>query len=43
MATKVQMQVEQIKLGLGDKYGLLVLNFTKILSGLIILLYQVGN
>jgi ATP-binding cassette subfamily B (MDR/TAP) protein 1 len=36
LATKVQMQVEQIELGLGDKYGLVVLNFTKILSGLII-------
>ena len=36
LATKVQMQLEQIELGLGDKYGLVVLNFSKILSGLII-------
>ena len=36
LATKVQMQVEQIEIGLGDKYGLVVLNFAKILAGLII-------
>ena len=36
LATKVQMQVEQIELGLGDKYGLVLLNFAKIIGGLII-------
>jgi ABC-type multidrug transport system fused ATPase/permease subunit len=36
ICTKVQMQLEQIELGLGDKYGLVVLNFTKICAGLTI-------
>ena len=36
LSTKVQMQVEQIELGLGDKYGLVALNFAKIVGGLTI-------
>ena len=36
LSTKVQIQLEQIELGLGDKYGLVVLNLAKILSGLTI-------
>ena len=36
LGTKVQMQLEQIELGLGDKYGLVILNVAKIIAGLII-------
>ena len=36
LGTKVQMQLEQIELGLGDKYGLVVLNIAKVIAGLTI-------